>query len=168
MAQVNGLVTLFMRDAIGVEATLPFMVTIDDTKTLAALEAQVGTLVTDTESLTQALIYKSEVRVFLPGGAGVAPLGDIEKGGLFNFNNASDPYATGLFIPDIAPAILNSSGLIDLTNTDVTNWISAITTAGTVFTVVAKGVRALTSLKDALISFRKKRKPVERKTKETA
>jgi hypothetical protein len=56
--------------------------------------------------------------------------------------------------------------LVDLTNTNVTDFITFLTTAHTVITVVTKGVRALSALKDALISFRKHRKPLSRKTKE--
>lgn len=166
MALINGLVTFHWRDSLGIEGTTPINVSIDDTKTIAQLETDVSTMVTNVESLSQALLFKSTVLIQLPGGAGIAPLGDIEKCAVFNFKNATDPYAQGIVIPDVAPAILNTSGLIDLTNADVTNFISAMTTAGTVITVVTKGVRALTGLIDALISFRKHRKPLSRKTKE--
>lgn len=168
MATVNGLISIQIDDAYGIESSTDFFITIDDTKTVANVETDVAGLVNVVESLTQGRVTSSDVRIFLPGGAGVTPLGDIEKGALFNFGNATDHYKQGFWIGDVAPSILNSNGLIDLTNTDVQNFITFMTTVHTAITIVTKGVRALTALRDALISFRKHRKPLERKTTEQA
>jgi hypothetical protein len=124
-------------------------------------------MLTDIAPLTQGVITRVKYILdqptdFDPSGA----VGDIEKGALFNFSNATDRYAYPIFIPDVNPSILTTAGLVDLTNADVTAFITLVTTAGTVITAVTKGVRALTGLIDALISFRKHRKPLARKTKE--
>jgi hypothetical protein len=168
MATYEGTLSANILDAQGISATAMIMVEIPDTATLAQIATDVAAYVTDTDPLTQGVIMFSEIRLRFPG-SGDTPadaLGDVEKTALFNFNNATDGYATGIDIPDLNPGILNASNLIDLTNSDVTAWITWITTAHTAITVITKGVRALTSLKDALISFRKHRKPLTRKTKE--
>jgi hypothetical protein len=167
MTAITGTVSIKMVDAQGIVGNVIDFVEIDDTKTIAELVTDVIDLSNAEVALSQANELQTTVKIFAHVNPDPVPgSGDIEKGALFNFNNASDPYAQGVFIPDVNPSILNANGLVDLTNTDVTNFISFLTTAHTVITVVTKGVRALTSLKDALISFRKHRKPLSRKTKE--
>jgi hypothetical protein len=166
MATLQGLMTAHIVDAYGIDATTTAFVEIDDTKTVAQLQTDVHDWAIATSGLSQGNLGGYGVDVFTAVAPGGPAVGDVEKGGLFNFDNATDPYAEGYWIPDIAPAILNANGLIDLTNVGVTDWITFMTTAHTVITVVTKGVRALTALRDALISFRKRRKPLSRKTKE--
>jgi hypothetical protein len=169
MATIQGLVSVRFIDAYGITGSTDYFITADDTKTIAQLMTDVGTLASNTEALSQANEYRTQVTLIQdPGTSPVPGAGDIEKGGLFNFSNTTDDYKTGYLIPDINPAVLNSAGLIDLTNADVTTWITYLTTAHTVITVVTKGVRALSGLVDALISFRKHRKPLARKTKEVS
>jgi len=165
MATRQGLLSARFVDAYGITATTDAFITIDDTKTIAQLMTDVETWKNDTQFLSQGDCNEFSVRIIEVPSPSSAD-GDIEKGGLFNFDNATDPYAQGYWIPDIAPDVLDANGLIDLSNTHVTDWITFMTTAHTVITVVTKGVRALTALRDALISFRKHRKPLARKTKE--
>lgn len=167
MATLQGLVSVRFIDQYGITGSTPFFVTIDDTKTIAQLMTDVDALATATEALSQANEYRTEVTIVAdPGTTPVPGAGDIEKGGLFNFSNVTDDYKQGYLIPDINPSVLTGAGLIDLSNTSVTDWITYLTTAHTVITVVTKGVRALSGLVDALIAFRKHRKPLSRKTKE--
>jgi len=167
MATQQGVVSIEYLDQYGIPGTVDYFVTIDDTQTVGALISDVNTLGSDTNALTQAFHKSTKVNVTcFDNSATPSGVGDIEKGALLNFNNASDPYAQGYWIPDVNPAILNSNGLVDLTNGSVTAFITFLTTAHAVITVVTKGVRALTALRDALISFRKHRKPLARKTKE--
>jgi len=169
MAELQGLVAVRFIDQYGITGSTDFFVTIDDTKTVAQLMTDVAALAGATEALSQANEYRTQVTVIAdPGTTPVPGVGDIEKGGLFNFSNVTDDYKQGYLIPDINPAILNANGLVDLSNTDVTAWIAYLTTAHTVITVVTKGVRALSGLVDALIAFRKHRKPLARKTKEVS
>jgi len=167
MATQQGVVSVRVVDHYGIPGSTDYFITIDDTKTVAQLVTDVVSLLDAELALTQGNEVEALVTVVAHRNTDPGPgTGDIEKGGLFNFANASDPYKQGYWIPDINPAVLNGSGLIDLTNTDVTAFITFLTTAHTVITVVTKGVRALTALADALISFRKHRKPLTRKTKE--
>ena len=167
MATQQGLVSIEYLDAYGIPGTVDFFITIDDTQTVAALITDVNNLGSDTNALTQAYHKSTKVSVFaFTNSATPDGVGDIEKNAVFNFSNVEDHYAQGYAIPDVNPAILNANGLVDLTNGSVTTWIAYLTTAHTVITVVTKGVRALSGLIDALISFRKHRKPLARKTKE--
>lgn len=168
MANYYGTYSLEVFDAYGIAGQAMINVEIPDSATIAQIATDVAAFATYTNPLTQGALSKGTLRLGFPGG-GQDPAdgaGDIEKGALFNFNNATDAYAYGVLVPDPDPGILNAAGLVDLTNTDVTTWITWLTTAHTAITVITKGVRALTSLRDALINFRKHRKPLTRKTKE--
>jgi len=168
MASYIGTLSAQIVDSYGIPGQTPVTVTIPDTATLAQIASDVASMYDDLQPLTDGTVIGATLKLDFPksGADPSAATGDIEKGGLFNFNNATDPFATGILVPDIAAAVLNSSGLIDLTNSDVNTWITWLTTAHTAITVVTKGIRALTTLRDALISFRKHRKPLSRKTKE--
>lgn len=166
MTTLQGIVSVQVEDSYGITGTTDFFVTIDDTKTIAQLMTDVGSLKSEVVGLSQGNVNQWSVKIVETVTTPSPGTGDIEKGGLFNFDNVTDPYAQGYFIPDIAPTVLNANGLIDLTNTNVTSFITFMTSAHTVIQVVTKGVRALSALRDALISFRKHRKPLSRKTKE--
>jgi len=167
MAQIPALVSVHFVDAYGIPGQSPYFVQLDDTKTIAQLDTDLSGLIVDVAALSQGVATSITCTITRPTGIDpTTAAGYIEKGALFNFNNATDAYATGYLIPDINPSVLTSTGLIDLTNSAVIAFITYVTTAHTVITVVTKGVRALTSLRDALITFRKHRKPLARKTTE--
>jgi hypothetical protein len=169
VATITGQITTHIQDAYGITGTAPVFVTIDDSKTIAQLVTDALAFEGEVQGLSQGTVTKTLVTInaHIVSDPSLGT-GDIEKGGLFNFENASDPYLQGYLIPDLAPTVLNSSGLIDLTNVNVSSFVTWMTAAHTVVQVVTKGVRALTALKDALIAFRKHRKPLARKTKEVA
>jgi len=167
LAQIPAIFSATVVDGYGIPGQILVNVEVDNTKTVAQLSSDLVSWASDMAPLTQGIITK--VTFKMVNETGVDPstaVGDIEKSGLFNFANATDPYAYGVLIPDVNPTILNAAGTIDLTNADVTAFITLLTTAGTVITAVTKGVRTLTGLIDALIAFRKHRKPLARKTKE--
>jgi len=166
MATKNGTMSVRVVDAYGIDATEDVQITIDDTKTVAQLMTDVGSWALLYQEMSQGGVSDYWVRVIGQPVSPVTPAGDIEKGALFNFNNAADTYATGIQVVDVNPSILNGSGLIDLTNTTVEDFIAFVTTAHTAITIVTKGVRALTALRDALINFLKHRKALTRRTKE--
>src|SRR5215471_7432286 len=147
MATVQGIVSVQITDAIGITATTNYFVTMDDSKTIAQLDSDVLSLANAEEALSQGNLTEYRVSIIKTVTPVSAAAGDVEKGGLFNFDNASDPYAQGYWIPDVNPAILDANGRIDLTNVDVAAFITFLTTAHTVVTVVTKGVRALTALR---------------------
>jgi len=167
MSLLPGIFSAEVVDAYGIPGQIFVNIEFDDTKTLAALHSDLVSWASTMQALTQGVITKVKFTdVNETGGDPATAVGDIEKGALFNFSNATDGYAYGVLIPDVNPAILTTDGKVDLTNADVITFISLLTTAGTVITAITKGVRALTGLIDALITFRKHRKPLARKTKE--
>jgi len=167
MSIVLGVLSVHVQDAYGIVGTSPVFVEMDDTKTLANVVTDGLAYMGQVQGVTQGTVVKTTLLVDVyTNPAPSLGAGDIEKGALFNFNNASDPYATGYLVPDVNPSVLDGAGLIDLSNGSITSYIAWLTTAHTAITVVTKGVRALTALRDALITFRKHRKPLSRKTTE--
>lgn len=167
MAEIPCTASYEFVDSYGITATTLLNIEVDNTKTLAQIDTDLQAIATALVPLSQGVLTRVFFRQDIDaGGDPSTAVGDIEKGALFNFSNATDSYAYGVLIPDVNPSILDSSGKVDLTNADVTAFVSALTTAATAITVVTKGVRALAGLIDALITFRKHRKPLSRKTKE--
>jgi len=169
VATYQGSASVTVEDTYGIPAQTQMTITVADTTTVAQLATWASDLqgLIGDGNLSQGKTTKTEVRlVFGVGTDTTTPAGDVEKGGLFNFGNATDSFLQGILVPDINPSVLNANGLIDLSNTTVTDFITFITTVTTGITVVTKGLRALASLVDALITFRKHRKPLTRKTKE--
>lgn len=166
MTTRNGVMSVHFQDAYGVEGTSTVNILIDGTKTVDALVADLLTLSGVFVSLSQGLELKETLSLsFGTVGEGV-PVGDIEKGTAWNFGDAASRYATGVFIPDVEPAILDANGLVDLTNVAVGDFIAYMTTPFTVVTVCSKDQRPLTTFKDVMVAFRKHRKALERRTKE--
>lgn len=168
MATYQGSLSAQILDEYGIPGQTQVTITVPDTATVAQIATDVNNFLQDTQALSDGVVMTGRIVLEFPlsGADPTLATGDVEKGGLFNFNNLVDTFATGVLVPDLASAVLNASGLIDLTNADVQTWITWMTTAHTAITVVTKGLRALSALRDALISFRKHRKPLTRKTKE--
>lgn len=165
MATVRGIATVHYADFYGIKGQSMYNVNVDDTQTLSAIGTTLFALRDVVNPLSQAENVLVTLRLDYAGSGGT-PVGDIEKGALFNFNNNTDVYATGELVPDVNPAILNPQGLIDLANTAVVNFVNFIKGTHTGLIVTTKEGNALANLKDALITFRKHRKPLSRKTKE--
>jgi hypothetical protein len=167
MTAKQATMTAHIVDKYGIPGQATVTVSADDTKTIAQLLSDLSTYSGDISTLTQGIVVKESVLLEVPtGNDPTAAAGDIEKGALFNFGNALTTFKTGIYVPDVSPAILNANGLVDLTNANVTNFVTFVTTAHTVITVVTKGLQALNRLVDVLLSFRKHRKPLSRKTTE--
>jgi len=171
MAVHQGSASVTIEDTYGITGQSQQTITVDDATTVAQIAAWASDLqgLVGDGNLSQGRATKTEVRLIFGVGTDTStPAGDVEKVGNFNFGNASDSFLQGIIIPDINPAVLNANGLIDLSLSTVTDWVTFLTTVTTGITVVTKGLRALTGLVDALIAFRKHRKPLARKTKEIA
>lgn len=171
MATRFGHVSLQLLDKLGVTVSTPIYIDIDDTKTVAALLGDAQALAGAVDAVTDSQI--TEVRVSIVGplpGAGKsspASTAENERTGLFNFSQTGSPYKYAVAIPAIKEAAI-VNGKIDLSNTDVANLITVLTTAGTVITAVSTAIKTLVALIDALISFRKHRKAESRRSFEVA
>jgi len=171
MATYEGLLSASLHDAIGVPSTTNLYLKIPDTVTVANLATFVQDYSAVLDPITGAQIDRMDIKINLPfSGAKSAPVAgsEVEKTGLFNFEQAGSFYKFGIDIPAIAASVLTSGGLIDLTNTDIQAWITFLGTVTAGITVVSKFLNALVALLDALISFRKHRKQESRRTIELA
>jgi hypothetical protein len=171
VATYEGTLSAELHDAIGVPASHIQYLSIPDTVTVANLHTLVNGYVGVLDPITGAQIDKMIVKITLPfSGAKSAPIAgsEVEKTGLFNFEQAGSFYKFGIDVPAIAASVLNSQGLIDLTNTNIQNWITFLGTVTAGVTFVSKFINALVALLDALISFRKHRKQESRRTIELA
>ena len=171
MAIQQGHVSVVYLDSLGVKTAVPYYVNIDDSKTVAAALGEVGTLAGALDSVSDAQIVETTLRIVgpLPGAGKSAPVaGSLNnRGELLNFKQAGIPDKYGWLIPAISLTKL-VGGRLNLSDTDVTNLITIITTAGTVFTYVSNVFRVLATLVDVLLSIRKHRKPDTRVTFEPA
>ena len=161
MATQFGHVSIQYLDALGVTVSSPVYVDIDDTKTVAAALADASTIAQAVDNITDAQITEVKLVIVggMPGAGKSAPVAgsEVERTGLFNFSQTGSPYKYGVDIPAMAEAkIVN--GKIDLTNSDITNFVTVLTTAGAVLTAVSTAIKTLVRLKDALLTFRKHRK----------
>jgi len=160
------IMTVSFQDAYGIEGTSSINVSIDDTATLATIVANLLTLSGYFVALSAGKELGETLKLSFGTPSSEAGVGDIEKGTLWNFRPAINDYASNVFVPDVEPLILDSAGLVDLTNIAVTDFIGGMTAATGAVTPINKDARALTSFKDVAVAFRKHRKALERRTKE--
>lgn len=154
-------------DALGVEVSSPVYVNVDDTKTVAAVLGEISTLTQALDDVSDAQITEVTLNIVggMPGAGKSAPVStaEVERTGLLNFSQSASPYKYGVVIPAIAESkIVN--GKINLTDTNVQNLVTILTTAGTTLTYVSTAIKALVALIDALLSFRKHRKAESRRS----
>jgi hypothetical protein len=169
MATVPSILSYQITDEFGSVATDWFYVDVLTTETVAQMVtfAQNGAAVTDplTDGQITAIEYKLIVPI--PGGLKSAPVSgaEIERVGLFNFSQegAPKPYKEGIAIPAFAVGKL-LNGKINLADTDVAAWVNFIEAISSTFQIVSKFGFLLPSLIDALMSFRKHRKSLTKRS----
>lgn len=161
MANVPVEFSLSLQDFEGVRGSMRTYANIVDTTTLAALATQIQTLETDIDAVTGAAIIAGRVTLNAPlvGGLKTAVAGaDLERTMLLNFTQSGSAHKFGVDIPGVNPAIL-TAGKIDLTQAAVAALISLI--EGNYTSV---GLLTLTAVRDAVLSFRKRRRELNRTT----
>lgn len=167
MATYEGLLSAELHDVIGTPSSTNLYLKVPDTVTVANLATFVQDYSAVLDPITGAQIDRMSIKITLPfSGAKSAPIAgsEVEKTGLFNFEQTGSFYKFGIDIPAIAASVLTTGGLIDLTNTNVQAWITFLGTVTAGITVVSKFLNTLVALLDALISFRKHRKQESRRT----
>jgi hypothetical protein len=171
MATQFGQVSVQLLDALGVTVSMPLYIDVDDTKTIAQLITDATAAGTQVDSVSDSQVTKITVSLNAPlaGGLKTTPnaTAENERTGLLNFRQTGSPYKFGVDIPAIAEATL-VNGKIDLSNAQIAAFITFLTTAHTVFTYVSTAIKALISLVDALLTFRKHRKAESRRSFEVA
>lgn len=164
MANVAAHYSLTIRDGLGVEASTVAYVVVPDTTTLAGIAAAAGTWALDVDATIDGAItgLRVELAPALPGGLKAATgatwaASRVEQTGVLNFKNATTKYRFGMPLPSIRSDVI-STGKIDLTDTAIAALITLLTSGA--FSNTAQ--QALTALVDAIISFRKRRKQLQR------
>jgi hypothetical protein len=168
MATVQALVSTQVTDALGVTATVDQFVTFPDTLTAADLQTWSNAYILKLDPITdgQITLQKISLVMALPGsGIKTSPnaTAEVERTGLLNMSQTGSRYKFGVDIPAIAEAVI-SNGKINLTNSDVQAFIGIMTTVTNSVTVVSKFLNALRGLVDALLTFRKHRKALNRRS----
>jgi hypothetical protein len=168
MAQVPGLVSFTILDYYGSSGSVPIYVAIDTAQTVAQmltfLDAQQALLV----PLTEGEITEGRFELLKTYNV-PAPVTDhaaeIERGGLFNFeqNGAPRAYKDGILIPAFNTAKL-VNGKINLADVDVIAWVNSIKALSSAVQIVSKFGFLLASLIDTLMTFRKHRKSLTKRS----
>ncbi len=170
MANVLTIASYTIQDSAGVKAPHAEFWLIPDTLTVATVMTWFLGVGETVDDITDGQIVRVSVE-FRPdfSGAGykTVPVANssVEKTGLFNFSQGGSIYKSPLDIPAIATSVLTSGGTIDLTNADIIAFISNQTGAGIGGeTPSSKYANALIALIDALQTFRKHRRQLNRST----
>lgn len=161
MANVPVQFSLSFQDYLGVRGSELFNANIPEGTTLTQLGTQLGTLATTVDAVTGAAIIgvRASLIPAVPGGLKTAVAGaDLEKTLLINFGNATNRNKSGQDIPGVNPAVL-TAGKIDLTQAAVAALITLIEGNYT-----NAALQALTAVRDAAITFRKRRRELDRVT----
>lgn len=155
-----------IEDAKGVKATHNIFTSYDGATTtvnglITALNTYGGVL----DAITDGQIIDTRLIIPLaPDGAWkTAPVAgsNVEQTGLFNFSQAGSKYKQGEDVPAISASVL-VGGRINLTNADIISWLSALTGGLGTVGVVSKFANDLVALVDALVTFRKHRRQLDR------
>lgn len=147
-------------DALAVQATSVIYLDAPGTVTLANLQTFANDYTPLLDAITDGQIVGIEVRVpLIIAGAksGPAEGAEVERTGLFNFEQAGTRYKNGVDVPAIKDELI-VGGRINLTDAAVTSWRDFLLATTVGITVVSKFFNALVSLLDSLITFRKHRK----------
>jgi hypothetical protein len=157
-----------IQDELGVEAPFSAYALLDSTQTLASAVTALNSLIAVLDPITDGVIIRSKITLQppLPGGLEALTAGArVEQTGLFNFSATGTPHRFGEAVPAMSNAKITTHG-IDLVDGAVAAFIAFLTTVITVATWVTNHREALTALRDALVSFRKRRKQTTRVTLE--
>lgn len=164
MATVNLHFSATVRDGLSTEASTLAYVDYADTVTLAALIVDLNEWVADLDACIDGAIVANQIRI-TPTVIGThkAPTGAsfvasrVEQTAVLNFSNGSTSKKYGQILPSVRSDLL-TAGKIDLTDAAIAALVALLTSGA--FTNAA--AQALVALVDAIISFRKRRKQLQR------
>lgn len=165
-----------VKDDWGIEASSFIYANVDPSMTLAQLETALSDLVTDFDACTDGQITRNDVVIVpaLPGGIKGAPVAAgsggarIEQTGLLNFTSTGTTKRWGFAIPGISngASVLDGDRILGLTTATSADpvgvLIALITTAQSLIAYANDHQQQISAIKDALISFRKRRKQLQR------
>lgn len=152
--------TFTLQDQIGVKAANTYYLLVDPAMTItqfAALWASQAGLI---DLITSGAIIGGKAELVFPtlGTVGKPAAGSrVEQTGLFTLGNASNTRSFGEDVPSLADSKI-VSGHIDLSDTDITNYVTALTTPATLSEFTNNQFLVLNALRTAAVTFRKRRR----------
>ena len=170
MTSVFGQVSYTVQDELGITAPSRVPFTSLDTTTISELGDMATTVGGELDLVTSGKITGVRVELYFPVGSGwkSSPTAGsrVEQTGLVNFFNATTKYRFGIDFPALADSLI-SGGKILIDSGALRNLcnllIAGVSDDNTTFCNTAQ--QALTSIADALVSFRKHRAVTDRRTK---
>lgn len=160
-----------LQDELGTKGVALVNALVDPAATVTQLNGQWSAIGLLLDAITSGKIIGGHYRV-LEGTIGkTAPStgSRIEQSGTFNFSATGTSYKTPVLVPSLVDTAIGAGGRIDLANADVLAFFTALTTAvAGVLEWTSANRQALLALVDALLSFRKHRKQLQRSSFEVA
>jgi len=165
-----------VEDELGTKASVAFPCLLDPAMTITQLNAALAAEATAIDAIIGGAVIGASLAVLMsPAQLAAATAKDVpaagsrvEQTGVFNLRNATTTRLYGIAVPSLSDDQI-TSGTIDLTEDGpVDVWLDLIESAGsaTVPQVTNSAQQAVTTLADAFLSFRKRRKQLSRSSRE--
>ena len=164
-------------DSWGTEASAPAYALVDPTQTVAEAIAEAQAYVKALDAVTDGRITKMHVQFVpsLPTGLKAAALATgakVEQTGLINFSAAGTSKRYGLAIPAVADSQLTGdridAGVFGTASTGMDAFLALLTGVATAIAWANEHSQQIIAVRDAIVSFRKKRRQLGRSSLETA
>lgn len=170
------LISFSLEDELGTKASVAFPCLLDPAMTITQLNAALAAEATAIDAIVGAAVIGASVAVqATPAQLAAATAKDtpaagsrVEQTGVFDLKNATTTRLFGIAVPGLSDDVI-VAGAIDLTEDGpVDVWLDLIETAGSasVPQITNSAQQAVTTLSDAFLSFRKRRKQLARSSRE--
>jgi hypothetical protein len=172
MARQSVVVSATIVDSWGTEAAAAAYALADDTKTLAQVIADADLYFVALDAVTDGFIRRVKLTIEppVPGGVKTAALGTgakVEQTGVLNFSATGTSKRYGLAIPAVADSTLVADRMT-LGAGAMATFIALLVAVGTAIEWANDHSQQIVAFVDALVSFRKKRKQLQRSSFEAA
>lgn len=167
MSNAFGYISVGFIDSEGVPASTHLPVLSDNTKTLAAIAADVGTIATALAALSEDGLTEVKYTLVVDSTRTTPTAdSDSQEGLLINYNVQNTKYPQEVWVPALIDA-LTVNGKIDLSNAALLAFTNAYTALTTTFGCNGSSL-IITTLRDAAEAFRKLRRLATKKSRSIA
>jgi len=155
-------------DELGIEASAPFYALLDSTQTLASIMTQVNAFWTALDLTTDGYMRKVKLEIVpaVPTGVKTAAAAGsrVEQTGLLGFSASGTTKRYSGAIPALSngSTVFNAGKIALVTSDPVGALITILTTVATALEWINDHGQAISGFVDALVSFRKKRRQLQR------
>ena len=155
-------------DELGIEASAPFYALADSSQTLAAIMTQAQDFWVALDACTDAYMRKVKVEIVpaVPTSVKTAAVtgSRVEQTGLLGFNATGTTKRYSGAIPALSngSTVFNAGKIVLVTSDPVGQLITILTTVVTAIAWINDHGQQINAFLDALVSFRKKRKQLQR------